>query len=157
MRGSLCGLRLPISPASLTIGCSPGLLSADQVAERVIVDRLLRALPRTQRRPVSMRNHLDIAELVEAIELAEASIARDNGERAGLAPRRVMKWRLLEGIRPSGKQANSPQGYRCAHAQQAPGPPCSHVDGQLYSSSCGPHRSPRLVSESRQQDNISSA
>ncbi len=49
--------------------------SADQVAERVIVDWLLRALPRTLRRPVSMRNPLDIAEQVEAVELAEASIA----------------------------------------------------------------------------------
>ncbi len=86
-----------------------GTPSADQVAERVIVDRLLRALPRTQRRPVSMRNPLDIAELVEAIKLAEASIARDAGERAGLAPRRVMEWRPLEGIRHTVSRPTVPK------------------------------------------------
>ncbi len=52
-----------------------GTPSANQVAERVTVDRLLRALPRTLRRPVSMRNPLDIAEFVEAVELAETAIA----------------------------------------------------------------------------------
>lgn len=43
-----------------------------------------------------MRNPLDIAELVETVELADASFARDAGERAGLAPRRVER-RTLEG------------------------------------------------------------
>lgn len=44
-----------------------------QVAERIVIDCLLHALPRLYRRPVSMHNPTVLAELVEAVELAEAS------------------------------------------------------------------------------------
>ncbi|KAL0149631.1 hypothetical protein M9458_055158 [Cirrhinus mrigala] len=46
--------------------------TATQVAERVVVDRLLRALPRSHRQAVGMRNPTSTLELVEAIELADA-------------------------------------------------------------------------------------
>ncbi len=58
-----------------------GSPTADQVAEKVVVDRLLRALPRWLRRPVSMKNPGDIASLIEAVELAEAKNACNGGER----------------------------------------------------------------------------
>ncbi|XP_016148369.1 uncharacterized protein [Sinocyclocheilus grahami] len=41
--------------------------SAAQVAKRVVVDRLLRALPRWYRNPVGMPNPISLAELVEAV------------------------------------------------------------------------------------------
>ncbi len=53
-----------------------------QVAERVVVDRALRALPRTHRKAVGMQNPATVAELVEAVELADAAQHRDAGERA---------------------------------------------------------------------------
>ncbi len=46
--------------------------TAAQVAERVVIDRFLRALLRTHRQAVGMRNPATIAELVEAVELADA-------------------------------------------------------------------------------------
>ncbi len=83
-----------------------GSPTADKVAEKVIVDRMLRALPRPLRRPVSMTNPRDLASLVEAVELAEATNARDAGERVGLGPRRVMERRPLEGApRPVSRPA----------------------------------------------------
>lgn len=59
-----------------------GSPSADQVVEKVVDDWLLRALPRSMRRPVSMRNPLDIAELVEAVELTHRLLATPERERA---------------------------------------------------------------------------
>uniref|UniRef100_A0A9J7Z3Y3 Retropepsins domain-containing protein n=1 Tax=Cyprinus carpio carpio TaxID=630221 RepID=A0A9J7Z3Y3_CYPCA len=50
--------------------------SAHKVAERVVIDRLLRAL----RQAAGMRNPTDLDELVEAIELAEAAQHREVGE-----------------------------------------------------------------------------
>ncbi len=47
--------------------------TATQVAERVVIDRLLCALPRSHRQAVGMRNPTTTTELVEAIELAEAA------------------------------------------------------------------------------------
>uniref|UniRef100_A0A8C1LE49 SCAN box domain-containing protein n=1 Tax=Cyprinus carpio TaxID=7962 RepID=A0A8C1LE49_CYPCA len=47
--------------------------TAHQVAERVVVYRLLRALPRPLRQAAGMRNPTNVDELVEAIELAEAT------------------------------------------------------------------------------------
>ncbi len=58
-----------------------GSPTADQVAENVIIDRLMRALPRPLRRPVSMKNPCDITSHVEAVELAKVTNARDAGER----------------------------------------------------------------------------
>ncbi|KAI7815003.1 hypothetical protein IRJ41_025378 [Triplophysa rosa] len=83
--------------------------TASQVAEKVMLDRLLRALPRRLRGPVSMRNPSSLRELVESIELAEASIARDAGQRAMTQPRRVNRpWRPPEGIsQPVGRPAVS--------------------------------------------------
>ncbi|KAL0192560.1 hypothetical protein M9458_010856, partial [Cirrhinus mrigala] len=64
--------------------------TASQVAECLVIDRLLRVLPRSHLQVVGMRNPSPTAELVEAIELAE---------RASPFPRRV-------GIsRPIGRQA----------------------------------------------------
>uniref|UniRef100_A0A9J7YWB4 SCAN box domain-containing protein n=1 Tax=Cyprinus carpio carpio TaxID=630221 RepID=A0A9J7YWB4_CYPCA len=63
--------------------------TAHQVAERVVVDRLLRALPRPLRQAAGMRNPSNVDELVEAIELAEATQHREAGERAPPFPRRV--------------------------------------------------------------------
>ncbi len=60
-----------------------GSPTADQVAEKVVVDRLLRALPRQLRRPVRMKNPSDIASLVEAVEVPGAP----KGDGAASAPR----------------------------------------------------------------------
>ncbi len=81
--------------------------STAQVAERVVVDRLLRALPRSLRQAAGMRNPHTIGDLVEAIELAEATQRREAGERAPPFPRRVHpERRKPEGIsRPVGRSA----------------------------------------------------
>ncbi len=47
--------------------------SATHVTERVVVDRFLHALPRPLRQAAGMRNPQTFGELVEAIELAEAT------------------------------------------------------------------------------------
>ncbi len=61
--------------------------TATQVAERVVIDRLLRALPRSHRQAVGMRNPTTTMELMEAIE------------RAPPFPRRVVQERRApEGI-----------------------------------------------------------
>lgn len=70
-----------------------GSPTAEQVAERVIVDRMLRALPRSHRRAVGMRNPVTSLDLVEAIELADATQQRDGGERMVPFPRRVVQER----------------------------------------------------------------
>lgn len=71
--------------------------SAAQVAERVVVDRFLRALPCALRQAAGMRNPQTTGELVEAIELAEAAQRREAGERALPFPRRVyQEQRTLE-------------------------------------------------------------
>ncbi|KAL0148983.1 hypothetical protein M9458_055787 [Cirrhinus mrigala] len=67
--------------------------TAAQVVERVVIDRLLRALPRSHRRAVGMRNPATILELVEAIELADAVQHREAGDRAPPFPRRVVQER----------------------------------------------------------------
>ncbi len=80
--------------------------SAAQVAERVVVDRYLHALPRPLRQAVGMRNPRSVGDLVEAIELAEATQRREAGERAPPFPRRVFQERRP----PEGTQrtANRP-------------------------------------------------
>ncbi len=77
-----------------------GAPSASQVAECVVIDRLLRALPRSHRQAVGMRNPTTTLELVEAIELADAAQRRDAGERAPPFPRRVVQERRA----PEGTQ-----------------------------------------------------
>ncbi len=67
--------------------------TASQVAERVIIDKLLRALPRPLRQAAGMRIPLTIGKLVEAIELADAAQHRDAGERVPPFPRRVVQER----------------------------------------------------------------
>ncbi len=69
--------------------------TAAQVAERVVIDRFLRALPRSHRQAVGMRNPNTVAELVEAVELADAAQHRDAGERAWPFPRRVVQERRV--------------------------------------------------------------
>ncbi len=84
-----------------------GAPTAAQVTERVVVDRLLRALPRPHRQAVGMRNPTTTLELVEAIELAEAAHRREAGVRVPPFPRRVVpEQRAPEGIsRPIGRTA----------------------------------------------------
>ena len=67
--------------------------TAAQVVERVVIDRLLRALPRSHRQAVGMRNPATVLALVEAIELADAVHQREAGERAPPFPRRVVQER----------------------------------------------------------------
>ncbi|XP_067303559.1 uncharacterized protein [Pseudorasbora parva] len=55
--------------------------TAIQVAERVVIDRLLRALPRHLRQAVGMRKPTTKDELVEAIELADATFHREGTSR----------------------------------------------------------------------------
>ncbi len=67
--------------------------TASQVAEHVVIDKLLRALPRPLRQAAGMRNPLTIGELVEAIELEDAAQHSDAGERVPPFPRRVVQER----------------------------------------------------------------
>ncbi len=103
-----------------------GAPTAAQVTERVIVDRLLRALPRSHRQAVGMRNPTTTLELVEAIELAEAAHRRDAGERVPPFPRRVVpEQRTPEGIsRPMSRTA-APEP-RDESMPTAPSPPTAH-------------------------------
>ncbi|XP_067291516.1 uncharacterized protein [Pseudorasbora parva] len=89
--------------------------TAIQVAEHV-VDRLLRALPRHLCQAVGMRKPTTKDELVEAIELADATYQREVGERAPPFPRRVVQeQRTPEGtLRPVGR-------LRRAHRERATG------------------------------------
>lgn len=52
----------------------PGSPTATQVAEKVVIDHLLQALPRNFQRAVSMKNPSSLVELVEAVELAETRL-----------------------------------------------------------------------------------
>ncbi|KAL0161244.1 hypothetical protein M9458_044969, partial [Cirrhinus mrigala] len=90
--------------------------TAAQVAERVVVDKFLRALPRSHRQAVGMRNPTTTAELVKAIELADATLPRDFGERAPPFPRRVVQERRApEGTsRPQSRPAAPGPGWRAA-------------------------------------------
>nr|XP_040028806.1 uncharacterized protein LOC120817079 [Gasterosteus aculeatus aculeatus] len=83
--------------------------TAALVTERVVVDRFLRALPRSPRQAVGMRNPSTITELVEAVELAEAVQHQGAGERAPPFPRRVIQERR----RPEGNP----------RSEGRPGPP----------------------------------
>ncbi len=79
---------------------------AAQVAERVVVDRYLHALPRPLRQAVGMRNPRSVGDLMEAIEPAKATQRREAGERAPPFPRRAFQERRP----PEGTQrtANRP-------------------------------------------------
>ncbi len=103
-----------------------GALTAAQVTERVVVDRLLRALPRPHRQAVGMRNPTTTLELVEAIELAEVAHRREAGERVPPFHRRVVpEQRAPEGIsRPIGRTA-APEP-RDESMPTAPSPPKTH-------------------------------
>ncbi|XP_073804753.1 uncharacterized protein [Danio rerio] len=81
--------------------------TAVQVAEKLVIEKMMRALPRRLRTLTSMRNPDSLAALVEAVELAEAHVARETGERAALPPRRVnAPWRPVEGTaRPGSRPA----------------------------------------------------
>uniref|UniRef100_A0A8C2FBQ8 SCAN box domain-containing protein n=1 Tax=Cyprinus carpio TaxID=7962 RepID=A0A8C2FBQ8_CYPCA len=67
--------------------------TAAQVAECIVIDRFLRALPRTHRQVVRMRNPATVAKLVEAVERTDAAQHRDAGEHARPFPRRVVQER----------------------------------------------------------------
>ncbi|KAL1256534.1 hypothetical protein QQF64_012079 [Cirrhinus molitorella] len=74
-----------------------GNLKADQVAERVVIDWLLRDLPWAHRQAVGIRNPSTALELVEAIELADAAFQWEAGERAPPFPQRVVQERPVPG------------------------------------------------------------
>ncbi len=78
-----------------------GSSTATQVAEKVIIDRLLRALPRALRQAAGMRNPHTVGDLVEATQ------HREVWKRAPTFPRRVsQERRTLEGIsRPVSRPA----------------------------------------------------
>lgn len=102
--------------------------AAAQVVERVIVDRFLRALPRTHCQAFGMRNPTTVAE-VEAVELVDA------GERASPFPRRVVQeQRAPEGtLRPVVRPpAPAPR--------DKPGSEVSLVHSRIFA----PVRKPRL-------------
>ncbi|KAL0154738.1 hypothetical protein M9458_049001, partial [Cirrhinus mrigala] len=72
--------------------------TAGQVAERVVIDWLLHALPRSHHQAVSMRNPSTTLKLVEAIKLVDAAQHQDKGEQVPPFPRRVVQEkRTLEG------------------------------------------------------------
>ncbi|KAL1253020.1 hypothetical protein QQF64_017713, partial [Cirrhinus molitorella] len=134
--------RLPPRPqaAELSRLARHWLLSGDptvsQVAERVVIDRLLRALPRSHRQAVGMRNPTNLGELVEAVELADAAQRQEAGERAPPFPQRVVQERRpLEGApRPVSRPA-------------APAPPDEPMPtepprSRAWLAGCSVHRAP---------------
>ncbi len=74
-----------------------GTPTAAQVTERVVIERLLLALPRVFCQAVGMRNPTTTLELVEAIELAEAAHRHEAGERVPPFPRSNARRRASRG------------------------------------------------------------
>lgn len=105
--------------------------TATQVAERVVVDRLLRALPRAYRQAIGMRNPRDVRELVEAIELADAVHHSGAGDRLPPFPRRVVQERRpLEGTaRPVSRPTVSPPRDEPMPSADPPSPPRAWLAG----------------------------
>ncbi|KAL0171312.1 hypothetical protein M9458_031623, partial [Cirrhinus mrigala] len=105
--------------------------TAAQVAERVVVDRLLRALPRAHRQAVGMRNPTTTQELVEAIELADAVHHREAGDRVLPFPRRVVQERRpLEGTpRPVSRPTIPPPRDEPMPSAEPPPPPRAWLAG----------------------------
>ncbi|XP_067305997.1 uncharacterized protein [Pseudorasbora parva] len=105
--------------------------TAVQVAERVVVDRLLRALPRAHRQAVGMRNPTNTLELVEAIELADAVHHREAGDRPPPFPRRVgQERRPLEGTpRPVSRPTVPPPRDEPMPSAEPPSPPRAWLAG----------------------------
>ncbi|KAI2645879.1 Retrovirus-related Pol polyprotein from transposon 17.6 [Labeo rohita] len=105
--------------------------TAAQVAERVVVDRLLRALPRAHRQAVGMRNPTTTLELVEAIELADAVHHREAGDRVSPFPRRVVQERRpLEGTpRPVNRPTVPPPRDEPMPSAEPPSPPRAWLAG----------------------------
>ncbi|KAL0163484.1 hypothetical protein M9458_042880 [Cirrhinus mrigala] len=89
---------------------SPGEPTAAQIIERVTIDFFLRALPRSHQQAVGMWNPSTLAEMVEAVELADATQRRDGAERVPPYPQRVVQERRkTEGTgRPISRPAVSP-------------------------------------------------
>ncbi|KAL1279885.1 hypothetical protein QQF64_014485 [Cirrhinus molitorella] len=110
--------------------------TASQVAERVVIDRLLRALPRSHRQAVGMRNPTNLGELVEAVELADAAQRREAGERAPPFPRRVVQERRpLEG---APRPVSRPAAPAPPDEPMPTEPPCSRA----WLAGCSVHRAP---------------
>lgn len=97
--------------AKLTRLAHHWLLSANptaaQVAERVVIDKLLRTLPRPLRQTAGMRNPQSVTELIKAIELAEVAQHREAGERALPFP-----WTVVQ-------ERRTPEGTTCAVSSPA--------------------------------------
>uniref|UniRef100_A0A8C1SDC1 Gypsy retrotransposon integrase-like protein 1 n=1 Tax=Cyprinus carpio TaxID=7962 RepID=A0A8C1SDC1_CYPCA len=109
--------------------------TAHQVAERVVLDRLLWALPCPLRQAAGMRNPTNVDDLGEAIELAEATQHREAGERAPPFPRRVVQERRV----PEGTQR--PVGRPAVHGPQDEPMPTEapHSPGRAWLAGCAVH------------------
>lgn len=113
-----------------------GTPTAAQVTERVMINRLLRALPRVFHQVVGMWNPTTTLELVEMIELAEAAHRREAGERVPPFPRRVApEQRAPEGIsRPIDRTAPpDPQDESMPTAPSSP-------KARTWWAGCGVHQ-----------------
>ncbi|XP_073787713.1 uncharacterized protein [Danio rerio] len=110
--------------------------SAIQVAEKVVIEKMMRTLPRRLRTLTSMRNPDSLAALVEAVELAEAHVARETGERAALPPRRVnAPGRPVEGTAQPGSRPVVPSPVD----EPMPTEPTSHST-PAWTAGCVVHR-----------------
>ncbi len=106
-----------------------GTPTAAQVTERVMINRLLRALPRVFHQVVGMWNPTTTLELVEMIELAEAAHRREAGERVPPFPRRVApEQRAPEGI---SRPISRPPTLKTSPCQQRPLLPKLGLGGQV--------------------------
>lgn len=90
----------------------PNQATAAEVVERVTMDWLLWSLPLPQRRAVGLINPTTVAELVEAVELSEASLARDMEERTVPFTRRGIT-RERQGVDCTYKQVSLAAPRRC--------------------------------------------
>ncbi len=88
--------------------------SATQVTERVVVDRFLHALPRPLRQAAGMRNPQTFGELVEAIELAEAT--QGWGASTAVSPEDVPGATHAGGHPPNSRQAGGSRHARRTNA-----------------------------------------
>ncbi len=123
-------MRPSISRTGRTSLDIPLVPKAAQVTERVVIDRLLRALPRVFHQAVGMRNPTTTSELVEAIELAEAAHRREAGERVP-----ALGQRAPEGIsRPIDRTAAPEPQDKSMHQELPKGAPTAEIkiNGRLF-------------------------
>lgn len=110
--------------------------TAAQVTERVVIDRFLWALPRTHHQVVGMWNPATIAELVEAVELADVAQHQDaGGVSATVSPEGGPGVTRAGGHPATSSQAGGSRAEGQAHANRGTNTSCTDVAGRLY---CAP-------------------